>query len=211
MNLNKLNEIMDFKWRVQSFSKFKAQGQCVAYIDARDAQKKLDEICGKENWQALYYEVGSMLFCKVGIKIGEEWVWKSDTGSESNIEKEKGHSSDAFKRACVLWGIGRFLYDMKIQYVDANEKKTTSNFPYVISNGNRVWDLTKHIRDKKPALREDIAESFSDKMKGYATNEGDIYWAIMEANNYKKASDVPLKEQKAILKQLDSEVKKGGK
>ena len=164
MDLDNLNKELPYKWRVQSFSKFKPQGQCVAYIDARDVQKRLDEVCGKENWQTLYYEVGSMLFCKIGINITgkgdnnlhSEWVWKSDTGSESNIEKEKGHSSDAFKRAAVLWGIGRFLYDMKIQYVKANEKKTQSNYPYAVDDsGNKVWDLTKHINDmnKKPQAK----------------------------------------------------------
>jgi hypothetical protein len=37
-------------------------------------------------------------------------VFKSDCGTESNTEKEKGESSDSFKRACVNWGIGRELY-----------------------------------------------------------------------------------------------------
>ena len=92
MNLNNLNEEMPYKWRVQSFSKYKLQGQCVAYVDARDVHKRLDSVCNKENWQAIYYEVGTMLFCKIGILCGETWVWKSDTGSESNIEKEKGHN-----------------------------------------------------------------------------------------------------------------------
>ena len=50
-------------------------------------------------------KVQDLLFCKVGIKIEEdEWVWKSNTGSESNVEKDKGHVSDAFKRACVELG-----------------------------------------------------------------------------------------------------------
>ena len=39
-----------------------------------------------------------------------EWVWKADCGTESQTEKEKGESSDSFKRACVCWGIGRELY-----------------------------------------------------------------------------------------------------
>ena len=43
-------------------------------------------------------------------------------------------------------GIGRFLYDMPIKYVEANEVKTTSNFPHVVDlNGKRVWDLTEYI------------------------------------------------------------------
>ena len=145
MDIKDLYKEMSYKWRVQSFSKFKPQAQCVAYIDARDVMKKLDDVVGQENWQDEYYIANNMLFCKVGIKIDNEWVWKSDTGSESNIEKEKGHSSDAFKRACVKWGIGRFLYELDIKYLEANEIKTATNFPYVVNNGKKVWDITKLI------------------------------------------------------------------
>ncbi len=146
MNLKNLAKPMDYKWRVQSFSKNKASASCVAYVDARQVQDRLDEVCGSENWQNDYYVVGGLLFCKIGIKIGDEWVWKGDTGSESNIEKEKGHVSDAFKRAAVHWSIGRFLYEMEIKHVPANEKKTQSNYPHVVDcSGKRVWDLTKHI------------------------------------------------------------------
>ena len=76
-------------------------------------------------------------------------------------------------------------------------------------NGLFCIDDTKDADAQKPVAEEPKKDSFTDKMRGYATNEGDIYWAIMEANNYKKASDVPVKEQAIILKQLDSELKKG--
>lgn len=150
MNLKDLQKEMPYKWRVQSFSKFKATAQCVAYIDARDVMSLLDEVCGPQNWQDDYKAEGSMLFAGIGIKIGDEWVWKWDTGSESNIEKEKGHSSDAFKRAAVKWGIGRFLYSLKIHNVNSSEKKADGNFPYVVDhNKNRVWNITEYINDLK--------------------------------------------------------------
>jgi len=146
MDLKELIKPMVYKWRVQSFSKNKPLASCVAYIDARQVQDRLDEVCGPENWQNEYYTVGNLLFCKIGIKDVDGWVWKSDTGVESNIEKDKGHASDAFKRAAVQWGIGRFLYALDIEYVTANEIKTNNNFPHVIDDtGKRIWDLTKHI------------------------------------------------------------------
>lgn len=82
------------------------------YQDARCGQNILDESVGTLNWQKKYEYVGSLLFCLIGIRNPEtgEWVWKSDVGSESNVEKEKGLASDCFKRACVSWGIGRELY-----------------------------------------------------------------------------------------------------
>lgn len=82
------------------------------YQDARCAMNVLDDAVGQFNWQKDYYEARGQLFCKIGIKDSNtsEWVWKSDTGTESNIEADKGLASDAFKRAAVAWGIGRELY-----------------------------------------------------------------------------------------------------
>lgn len=149
IDLKKLRKEIPHKWRVQSFSKNKPQAQCVAYIDARDVMDLLDEVVGGENWQDDYKLIDGKLLAGIGIKCGNEWIWKWDTGTESNMEKEKGQMSDAFKRAGVKWGIGRFLYDLPIQYLPANEKKTQSNFPYVVDEqGKQVWDITKHINAK---------------------------------------------------------------
>lgn len=146
MKLEDLKKEISYQWRVQSFSKNKPAAQCVAYIDSRDVQKILDEVSGPENWQDDYKEAAGMLFAGIGIKVNDEWIWKWDTGSESNIEKEKGHVSDSFKRAAVKWGVGRFLYDLDIKWVKADAVKTQTNFPNVIDdNGNKVWDLTEYI------------------------------------------------------------------
>lgn len=80
------------------------------YKDARVDMTILDETVGAEKWQRDHFELKGNLFCRVGIKCGDEWVWKADCGTESRTEKEKGESSDSFKRACVCWGIGRELY-----------------------------------------------------------------------------------------------------
>ena len=84
--------------------------ELLLYKTARTDADILDETIGAEKWQAEFYECCGNLFCRIGIKCGDEWVWKSDCGSETNIEKEKGQASDAFKRAGFKWGIGRELY-----------------------------------------------------------------------------------------------------
>ncbi len=80
------------------------------YKDARVDMNLLDETVGSGSWQREHYEVKGNLYCRVGIKLNNEWVWKSDCGTESNADAQKGESSDSFKRACVNWGIGRELY-----------------------------------------------------------------------------------------------------
>tara|TARA_R100000900_G_scaffold114500_1_gene89488 strand:- start:1815 stop:2306 length:492 start_codon:yes stop_codon:yes gene_type:complete len=158
MNLEDLSKEIPFKWRVQS-TKF-GKTTCVAYIDARDCMDILDKVCGPENWQSIFYEANGLLFCKVGIccdsKDNEsevayhQWVWKSDTGSESKVEKDKGHVSDAFKRACVKWGIGRFLYRLPIQTLQTKQWKG-KDYPYAPEKDKIIFDgntLTKYINWK---------------------------------------------------------------
>jgi len=120
MNLQDLKKEISFKWRVQSSSQWGAS--CVAYIDSRQVQDLLDEVCGAEKWQCRFSEHKGNLFCEIGILCGSEWVWKSDCGTESQVEKQKGEASDAFKRTAVMWGVGRFLYEQKIVKLPVKEK-----------------------------------------------------------------------------------------
>ena len=144
-----LHKAIPYKWRVQSIQYGKAT--CVAYIDARDCMDMLDKVVGAANWQSMYYTEDKKLFCKIGIKAGlTDWVWKSDTGSESNVEKEKGKVSDAFKRACVQWGIGRFLYRLPIQVLQTKQWKG-KDYPYAPEKDKIIFDgdtLTKYINWK---------------------------------------------------------------
>lgn len=95
--------------------------QLLLYKDARCDKRILDETYGPMNWQDKYEVVKGNLFCSVGVKADNgEWVWKQDCGTESYTEKEKGEASDAFKRACFNWGIGRELYTKIFIWVPAN-------------------------------------------------------------------------------------------
>jgi len=99
----------DIEVRIQSVKK---NGLILLlYKNARVDMNILDETVGAENWRREHYECKGNLFCRVGIadEYGE-WIWKSDCGTESNTEAEKGEASDSFKRACFNWGIGRELY-----------------------------------------------------------------------------------------------------
>lgn len=95
------------------------------YKDARCDMRILDETVGPENWDCQYSEIAGKLFCTVGINCGEgtytNWVYKQDVGVPSNMESEKGEASDAFKRACFKWGIGRELYTSPFIWVPAEK------------------------------------------------------------------------------------------
>lgn len=130
IDLSKLADEIPVKWRVQSTQYGKSN--CVAYVDARDVQNHLDMVCGIENWQCRHREEKGNLFCEIGICVDGNWIWKSDVGTESNIEKAKGEASDSFKRAAVMWGIGRFVYEYPVLKVGT--VKHTNNKEYPCSN-----------------------------------------------------------------------------
>ncbi len=104
-------------WRVGSTTKDKAKGMALAYIDARTVMDRLDTVCGPAGWQNKYVMEGSKTVCEIGILCGETWVWKADGAGDSDVEAEKGALSDAFKRAAVRWGVGRYLYNLKSPWV----------------------------------------------------------------------------------------------
>lgn len=117
-------------WRVGSTNqKFRKDGEPLkgkplAYIDARDVMDRLDAIVGPANWQCEYVDVGNnATCCRLGVFIdGLGWVWKSDGAGQTDMEGEKGQFSDAFKRAAVRWGIGRYLYDIDATYIELDNR-----------------------------------------------------------------------------------------
>ena len=94
----------ELKWRTGG------GGKQLAYIDARCAMKRLDEVVGSHNWQDDYKSIDGRTVCNLSVRINGEWITKSDGAGDTNIEGEKGGLSDAFKRAAVKFGVGRYLY-----------------------------------------------------------------------------------------------------
>ena len=101
--------------RVQEVKK-SAQGKVYSmlllYKDARVDMTLLDEKFTMYGWQREHFFKDGRNYCRVKVfneRTGE-WIIKEDVGTPSYTEKDKGQASDAFKRACVNFGIGRELY-----------------------------------------------------------------------------------------------------
>lgn len=97
------------------------------YKDSRVDMRVLDETVGAENWQCRFYECKNILFCSIGIKCGDEWIWKDNAGAPSATEAEKGNASDGIKRSGFMWGIGRELYTAPFIWIDAKDCNLSQN------------------------------------------------------------------------------------
>jgi hypothetical protein len=187
MNLKDLTKEIEYKWREGP------GGKKLAYIDARDVQNRLDEVVGAENWQVDYKVVGNLFMAGIGIRVPTEtpdknyfeWVWKWDTGTESNIEVDKGLVSDAFKRAAVQWGVGRFLYDIKSESAYNQPAKVFTGDapkPRIIDN-EMLQNLESKITGDDPTMRQ------RDAMAGIVRTNPDLMDEYETIETRKQASD----------------------
>ncbi|MDN5395702.1 MAG: Rad52/Rad22 family DNA repair protein [Chryseobacterium sp.] len=114
-HLVKLKEPLTLKWRVKALlpdNQKPTEMILVGYVDARQVQDRFDNVLGAANWQDEYFECKNKQFCRIGVKIGNEWIWKGDSGAESLSYPGKGETSDSFKRAAVHWGVNRDTYEL---------------------------------------------------------------------------------------------------
>lgn len=142
-------------WRIQG-KPFERDGKyfglALAYIDARDVMNRLDDVVGSDNWTDTYQDTQKRTYCTLGIDFNGnlEWTYKSDAAGDSDIESEKGAVSDAFKRAAVKFGVGRYLYDLDSPWVECEVKEW---------EGKKQWkkwigDPWKEVKKKPQSLTQ---------------------------------------------------------
>jgi hypothetical protein len=141
-------------WRCQTVSSTD-KGLALAYIDARDVMRRLDAVVGPENWSDRYEVHGPKTICYLSIRIGDEWVVKADGAGDTDVEAEKGSISDAFKRAAVKWGIGRYLYDLDAPWVPCEVAE---------KNGKKFWkkwtaDPWSFVRNAAPSRSGSVRQA----------------------------------------------------
>ncbi|MES5957313.1 Rad52/Rad22 family DNA repair protein [Bacillus fungorum] len=115
---------------------FEIQGRFFAYIapfvDARAIQDRFDEVFGIDKWQVSYEKWGEKATkCTISVFLNERWISKEDGSEESDYNAVKGGFSNSLKRAAVLWGVGRYLYNIKPHKVELTTRSYNSNSIYV--------------------------------------------------------------------------------
>lgn len=151
------------------------------YKDARCDMNILDETFGIMGWQRDHQIIDGKEFCKVSIWDAEkgQWVSKMDTGTESNTEKEKGQSSDAFKRACFNIGIGRELYTSPFIFISLETEQ--------IGNGYRL--------KKQPNLDVTLLQVENKKITALEitnTDTGEVVYTYPKKTLKKAKTEYPL-------------------
>ena len=109
------------------------------YIDSRAVVSLLNETVGNMNWTSEFYEANGQMIGKIAIYDEDRdiWVSKSDTGSESNIEAEKGLVSDIYKRVLSRWGVQELYSAPRIVWDDDGYGNTGYKVSHIAYDENR--------------------------------------------------------------------------
>lgn len=127
----------DVEWRIQNTNKDKSRGLAVPYIDSRAIQYRLDAVVGPFGWRSTYQpwhqtdkKASQLCTIYLYMESRKEWIDKCDGAENTDIEPIKGGISDSFKRAAVMWGIGRYLYSLEGVWVQLKDGKYIADGEY---------------------------------------------------------------------------------
>ena len=160
------------KWRVGQTTTDKKKASALAYLDAREVYKRLDDVCGCGGLQSKLIEIKDGFTCELSILIDGQWITKSDSADFTDIESIKGGASSALKRAAAVWGIGRYLYYLPRVWVDYDaDKKQLKEVPELpdwampTNNLERWEDVAELELSRQKELVDDTLSTDDKKAK----------------------------------------------
>jgi hypothetical protein len=111
----------EIEWKPGHLTGDKKRALALAYADSRLYQERLDQVAG--NWSDSYelLDNGRVVICR--LTVGD--LTRCDVG-ESEVQDKNTVTSaaaQAFKRAAVKFGVGRYLYNVPQTWVDYDERK----------------------------------------------------------------------------------------
>jgi len=201
----------EIKWRVTHTTRDGSRGAVIAFADPRAYSDRLNQVFTPSGWTRTYevntvssvtrikkdklIQTGKVLVtCTVTIArlgthadSGEEWADEENAMTSAQAQ--------AFKRACICFGLGRYLYNFAEMWVPLNQYRQPINLPPLPQ-----WALPKSgARDGKsstrpPAVqRGPVDQKTTAKIEGFRRILGDpiygeILWRVSRA---RRANAIP--------------------
>lgn len=95
----------------------------LVYKDSRADMTLLDEVVGPKHWKSHHSNDNKNCVIEIYDTEMGEWISKEGVGDAKEGDNyDKSLASDSFKRAGVLWGIGRELYNLHDTFVPCETK-----------------------------------------------------------------------------------------
>jgi len=151
-------------WRPGALTGKKDKALALAYADLRTYQNRLDEVCGMD-WSVSYTAWGDRIICHLTINgITRSSTGEADSDSERSEIAGTSAEAQAFKRACAMFSLGRYLYSLPslwVEYDAPNQRfteKSKARLHSIIAqhyqrflNGQETAVLDEQAEEREPA------------------------------------------------------------
>lgn len=105
-------------WRPGAVNEDLDKALAVAHADLSAYQNRLDEVCGLD-WAVSYTPWGDKIICHLTINgITRSSTGEPDSDAERREESAQAAEEVAFKRACAMFGLGRYLCNLPTLWVE---------------------------------------------------------------------------------------------
>lgn len=201
----------EIKWRVTHTTRDGSRGAVIAFADPRAYSDRLNHVFTPSGWTRTYevntvssvtrmkkdklIQTGKVLVtCTVTIAglgthadSGEEWADEENAMTSAQAQ--------AFKRACICFGLGRYLYKFAEMWVPLNEYRQPINLPPLPQWAlPRASTIKRQASTPPPAAqRGPVDQRTTAKIEGFQRILGDpiygeILWRVSRA---RRANAIP--------------------
>lgn len=153
-------------WRAGSVSRDKKRAQALPYAEPRVYEDRLNALC-PGLWSVAFRPWGERIICELTIgAVGPDgailYATRASTGEPGDSPAAVAGTAaeaQAFKRACSKFGLGRYLYDVPITWVDYDDASRkllqTPSLPQSRPLGRRLEPLTeaRFVPEAQPAAK----------------------------------------------------------
>lgn len=184
-------------WKPGSVNKEQTKALALAYADLRAYQNRLDEVCGLD-WSVTYTPWGERIVCHLTIAgITRSSTGEADSQSERSEIAGTSAEAQAFKRACAMFGLGRYLYQFPTVWVEYDGKGFTDRAKarlegVVVQHYNRVMGGKAIVVESTTATEPATAEAApipQDTLDAFEALGAALYadqWESVSAHNVER-------------------------
>jgi hypothetical protein len=151
-------------------------GRGLPYITARTIMNRLDEVLGPENWWDEYVPLEHSVICRLTVRLPDgKILTKCDAGGYAGMadpgDDDKSGFADAFKRAAVKFGVGRYLYRDGVPRFarPAEESRPNAGAPVVERQSAQAGSASRRPSPPAADLRDPAAKPPAASESGSAS------------------------------------------
>lgn len=203
----------DVYWRPGSLNSDKTKALALPYANLRAYQNRLDEVCGLD-WAVTYTAWGERIICHLTI-FG---ITRSSTGEpDSQAEKSEiagtAVEAQAFKRACSMFSLGRYLYHLPTMWVayDSASKQFTEqakaklagvvalHYQRTVQSQNEESDSSSQADETTTTPAE--ADELAALRQQFDQLGGELYgdqWTQVRGHNVERMTDGRTRDPEAL-------------